>query len=957
VHDFVRSSSKRVVAAFFALITAVCTSPVLADSPLVAAVAPATAVISGAVKTPDGTAIPGAKVSVSGPTVASTTADGSGAFSISVAPGIYTVSASKGGYASASISNLVVVAGQAQPLAVTMSQNDLTSLRTIGTVTTRSRVAAINTSSSTSTYVSAEAFSNLASPLINDVLQRIPEVTIQHLGSQPDTSIIVGGAQPYETQVLFDGHPVALGQYGVWTSQYFPSYLIGGAEVQSGPGNTTPFANLAVGGTLNLQSPGFTTKPVNEFTIGLDNYGSQYSNLLSSGKYGKVSYVLALGTAGQNDQYFHRQECSVSIDGTATAINGYNTGIISFCGDTSASLYTRGVVAKLKYDFSPETSFDVGFVGAWGGYSPQGTAPGWGLYWGPTQIEACQSYNVCTNPAQASLIGKTITGYTWYPGTVITNDQTLFDGQFRTSFGDTTLLIRPYLGVIEPEAVQGQGEGYYPQFFGQPPGTPGYQAPSCPNGTTIPNCTVVANGGGNNFETTQCPLGTPFSYSQLQSPQNTVVDVNGQQQCFQYPYTTWEQDKLYGSTFSIIKPFGDSTFTLTYDFHGESTFAYFNVNAPETVSVPLTSTRYSTISGVGDFKVAKSLNLKLGLYDTQWTVAGVQPLLDSAGGVVIDGNGNVVPTGLNRKVTRFDPHVSLVYHPESSLSVRAAWGTSTTFPFAGLVSGYPSYQAYGSSAPLYTAGVLTEKNPNLAPETSTEFSLGFDKRIGSSILSLDLQNTAIHNVFQNVLQQQPAPSTYPCFASPCILGVSSPINIALLQSKLAILKFSRTPRYGFGYSISAAAESSIISGVPLSYYNSSGSFPANNVQICGPGYATVGAPTCIPYLKGYGLLTYQGKGARGTYVGLGVDYEGKNNAFYSPPLALADLTVTQPVTKFLELQLTIQNLLNTNVYEGLVQQGQGEPVVAQTSTGQTSYNGPLINAQERTVRIQGRFHF
>ena len=68
--------------------------------------------------------------------------------------------------------------------------------------------------------------------------------------------------QPYETQVLIDGHPIALGQYGVWFSQYFPSFLIGSVETQTGPGNTTPFANLAVGGTANLQTPAFTTKTV-----------------------------------------------------------------------------------------------------------------------------------------------------------------------------------------------------------------------------------------------------------------------------------------------------------------------------------------------------------------------------------------------------------------------------------------------------------------------------------------------------------------------------------------------------------------------------------------------------------------------------------------------------------------------------------------------------------------------
>ncbi len=213
--------SLRFAAAAIAMVVAGSTPVFAADGPIVAQATQATATISGAVKTPGGAPIPGAKVSVNGPTTATATADANGNFALSVAPGIYSIAASKPGYASAAVSNIVVAAGQSQPLAVTMSQNDLSSLRTIGTVTTTARAAAINTSTATQTYVPAAAFANLANPLANDVLQRIPEVTIQHLGSQPDTSIIVGGSQPYETQVLFDGHPIALGQYGVWTSNIF----------------------------------------------------------------------------------------------------------------------------------------------------------------------------------------------------------------------------------------------------------------------------------------------------------------------------------------------------------------------------------------------------------------------------------------------------------------------------------------------------------------------------------------------------------------------------------------------------------------------------------------------------------------------------------------------------------------------------------------------------------------
>jgi hypothetical protein len=112
-----------------------------------------------------------------------------------------------------------------------MNAQDLSSLRTIGSITSTSRGGgAINTGAASSSFVSAQAFANVANPQINDVLQRVPDVTLQHMGSQPDVSIVLGGVQPYETQVLIDGHPLALGQFGVWTSQYFPRISSGASK-------------------------------------------------------------------------------------------------------------------------------------------------------------------------------------------------------------------------------------------------------------------------------------------------------------------------------------------------------------------------------------------------------------------------------------------------------------------------------------------------------------------------------------------------------------------------------------------------------------------------------------------------------------------------------------------------------------------------------------------------------
>ena len=386
--------------------------------------------ITGTVRSAAGAPIAGATVTATGPARASATTDGSGAFTLAVPPGLYRITVSKPGYDSASTPDVAVTAGQSVPLTVTISEQNLSTMRTIGTVTATGRGAAgtINTGAANQSVVSGQAFSNYAAPQVNDVLQRIPDVVVQKLGTQQDTSIVVGGLQPYETQVLIDGHPLALGQYGVWLSQYFPSYMIGNVETQSGPGNTTPFANIAVGGTVNLQTIGFTKKQTAELTVGDDNWGSQYSNAIVTGSAGKFDYVFSLGTANQNGYYFGKQECDTYVTDPASTINVNTAATVAFCGDFSGSLYSKAQLYKARWDFSPTTSLDFGFLGSYGGFTPQGSA--WGASYGPTTIEQCipNSYQ-CTNPTYSNLIGKTINGFYWFPGTDIWNTQQLWTAQ------------------------------------------------------------------------------------------------------------------------------------------------------------------------------------------------------------------------------------------------------------------------------------------------------------------------------------------------------------------------------------------------------------------------------------------------------------------------------------------------------------------------------------------------
>jgi hypothetical protein len=914
------------IAALVAL--AIATGASGASAQTVPAPAPAAApaatdtVLQGTVRSGTGLPVAGAAVKVSGPTSATTATDGKGMFTLTVPQGIYTIQVSRGGFNEAVLTNVVAVGGTTLPVTVTMNVQDLSSLRTIGSVSSNSRGASsINTGAANSSFVSGQTFASVANPQINSVLQRIPDVTLQHMGSQPDVSIVLGGVQPYETQVLIDGHPLALGQYGVWTSQYFPSYLIGGVETQSGPGNTTPFANIAVGGTVNLLTPGFTAKPTAELSYGTDNYSSQFSNFLTTGSFDKLQYVLGAGVSGINGPYYQTNKCVVqSNDEGADANKPGNVGVIQSCTDASGSFFSKGEVAKLRYNFSTATSLDVGFTGAWGGYSPQGTA--WGSYVGATKIVACLPSNPgqCTNPASANLIGQTINGYTWYLGSSIYNNQDLFDAQFRTTLGNNTILLRPYLGDIEPEVTTGGlSQASTPELF------------SAVGGAGSPEFTAACTDAGGN----------------LTNPNGKTVIINGQQECFGSAFVTFEQDKLYGSTFSFIHPLGGANLLdFSYDFHGESTFAV--VACGTCVSVPNgTADRFSTFSLTAQLAPLKNIGVNLGLYNTQWTVNGFQ-LSDPS------DTTSVAETGLDKSISRFDPHFALTFHPTSDVSYRAAVGSSATFPFVGQVSGLATYQppAVSLGPPFQGGGTLTEKNPNLQPEVNIAEGVGVDKRFGTaSVLSLDLQQSVIHNVFETVTT-----SVDNAAAGGALEGVFFPENAARLQTSLATLRYSYAPRVGFGFFGSVAANRSILSGVPLPVSGSQ--VPANGVQICGNGVAAPGIATCIPYLKGYGSLNYTSRD--GTYTALGVEYEGKNNSYFQPPFALVDFTFRKPVSREAQIIVGVENLLNTNGFSNaayLASPNLGTPIVADSSTGaQTSFQPTGISVIPRTVRVQLRLH-
>ena len=655
-----------------------------------------TGAITGSVHASGGVPIAGAEIILSGASAQHTSTDANGLFAFTNLPiGLYQLQVTKGGYLPVSAQDVAVVAGGSLNENVVLQQPDLTSLRTIAAVSTAAH-SSINTSATAETVVSAQHLQDLANPQINEALQQVPGVNIQRTGSAPNTSISVGGVQPYESQVLLDGHPLSTGRYGSWISQYFNSFMLGGLETEIGPGNTTPFAGSAIGGTVNFLTPSFRGRPETRFVVGMDNNASQYSDFLKTGKLGdKFSYVFGVGYNSENGPYQGSQGCVVTPSSPSKDNLPGSTGIIQFCGNLGAPLFQKGEVIKGHYDFSSSTSFELGYIGSQSGFYPQASA--YGQWAGNITIVPCIGTGAkqqCSNPNYSQYVGRTINGYIFYPGSNVFNDQPIWEGQFRTAIGDNTLLVRPYTGVVYRD-IDGGGESNYPAYY--------------------------------------TAAGAEVSQS---------------------PYTTVEQDRLHGTTVSFVHPFGDNDVTATYDYHSDETYAQAGnpQSIPFPVVVPDTLAKTNILSLTGNFAVTHNSSLAAGFYDTNWKLNGWQASQASPTAPAVN-----VP--LARTVNHFDPHVAFTLSPAGGLSYRASFGSSVNFPYAGDVSGIPFVQLPTATAPNGTTLVEKNPglSPEVAHAWGLGVDKRFHD---GSVLSFDYVNTNVNNVFETLTSAAPAGAAY-----------------------------------------------------------------------------------------------------------------------------------------------------------------------------------------------------
>ena len=279
--------------------------------------------INGTVKSSAGAVLGGVAIVLSGPTSAQTTTDAQGSFSLSVVPGIYTITATKTGFSQATRGDVVISVGQTAAIDFDLAPSSFQSLSVIGQTSSTSKLA-LNTSAAAVSVINSDTLSSEGTHQIYQALDQTPGVTTtvgnfsgnQNSASPGVTKLVqIRGALPYETQNLIDGHPVSIGYggSGVASSGFVPSYLnpwlMDSIEVVKGPGYLGPDINYAITGTVNYRTLNPTPTPKYSVDFDYDFLGGLNSNYRATGTTlnGHLGYALDYALFGTPGPYHDSQ--------------------------------------------------------------------------------------------------------------------------------------------------------------------------------------------------------------------------------------------------------------------------------------------------------------------------------------------------------------------------------------------------------------------------------------------------------------------------------------------------------------------------------------------------------------------------------------------------------------------------------------------------------------------------
>ncbi len=558
--------------------------------------------LTGRVTDSRGNTLAGASVTAQGAgTTATTKTGGDGSFSLSLLPGLYTITVDHGGFQSAQ-NDVAVAAGSKQNLGITLQELNLQSLRVIGRSSTSYSRAPFNVSEAAVNVLPNAEITLRQNNTLADIVSTLPGVvSSKTFSATPNTNFIVRGGA-LQTRVTIDGHPVSSGISGQWNSNYAVSTIFQNVEAVKGAGLNGAIAGESAVGTVNLRTRDFTDKNSFGASIGSDGWGSGVYNAFADINFlpnNRASLIVQKAFSGFNgpwNNYFGDRAGRISSITPGVGQIPNIVGLDQWQGDYSNRYSLQGELAKLRYRFNDSTSLTFEYLGLQGQYMPQGGS--YGTFDGNMTLQACQNgstfsptlagcgaSSLYTAPYTFNNIGATVPAYTWFPQSFIQNNEPTFAAELRTTFKDDTILFRPYTHLINryisgvnENKYPGNNGGWYPvtnvancqvKFLG--PGATGgaatgAQGPCFPV-TMSPNSPayIGSDTTGHGFATTaNAPSCSPTPpYTCFTTP--TGIENDG---LFNYgtPFSQPELDRLNGYTFSYIHPVGPNVFNFSYDY-------------------------------------------------------------------------------------------------------------------------------------------------------------------------------------------------------------------------------------------------------------------------------------------------------------------------------------------------------------------------------------------------------
>ena len=341
--------------------------------------------------------VSGATVSVSqaGTVVSTATTDSAGRYSVSLAPGLFTVSIRANGFIGSDTADVTVSSGVTSTVNASLAASTTSQAASVSTIgRTQSTRNPLQSATTITQSVTPEELTQTGQLRVGQQLGTLPGVnfaTSSAVGD--DSSINLRGFGSTETSTLLDGHPV--GPLGVFVGnagfQYnanfnyalWPSYGFSSIDVTYGSGAQGLFGSDTIGGAVNFVTIGPTRKPQFQVQQQVGGFGQLATTFTATGTSGKIGYVVGAGVLGSYGDFFPgtliaqsaRPNNVAPFPGPPYSVNP-NGLCDQYSNDVSAcnlALNTYAVsqnnklttlLGKLAFQFSPVTSLNMSFFDA-----------------------------------------------------------------------------------------------------------------------------------------------------------------------------------------------------------------------------------------------------------------------------------------------------------------------------------------------------------------------------------------------------------------------------------------------------------------------------------------------------------------------------------------------------------------------------------------------------------------